>query len=63
MPLIVEIKTTKGKVVRLNFPVEVWQAKGSYTFLYHSTDELESVTIDPDHVLPDVNTDNNSWHR
>lgn len=60
-PVIVEIKTRKGESSRLKLPVEVWERNTSWTFLYPSTEEISSVTLDPDHVFPDCNTDNDMW--
>ena len=61
LPVILEIKTKKGKTDRIKFPVELWQKNVSWTFPYNSKDEIESVTFDPDHVLPDHNEENNTW--
>jgi hypothetical protein len=33
----------------------------SWTFPYASTEEIESVTYDPDKVFPDINESNNTW--
>ncbi len=63
MPVTIEIKTVKGKVERLKLPVEIWERNTSWTFTYPSTEELKSVTIDPDHLLPDFNQDNNTWKK
>jgi hypothetical protein len=32
-------------------------------FKYPSTEEIESVTYNPDKVLPDCNPDNNVWKK
>ena len=61
MPVIVEIKTKSGKVSRITLPVEVWQRNKEWTFKYNSSEELESVVIDPDYVFPDSNDSNNVW--
>jgi hypothetical protein len=61
MPVILEIKTKSGKTDRVHFPVEIWERFASWTFKYPSTEEIESVTYDPDHVLPDYNPENNVW--
>lgn len=61
MPVILEIKTKSGKVSRLNLPVEVWQRNKQWTFMYPSDEEIASVVSDPDKVLPDSNSANNSW--
>jgi hypothetical protein len=61
MPIIAEIKTKSGVTSRVNLPVEIWQRNTTWSFKHNSTDELESITLDPDHVLPDVNEENNVW--
>ena len=61
MPVIMDIKTKSGKVTRLKLPVEIWQKNIDWSFKYNSTEEIESVVIDPDHVLPDCNENNNTW--
>ncbi|MFM6976122.1 MAG: M1 family metallopeptidase [Sphingobacteriaceae bacterium] len=61
MPVILEIKTKSGKKDRMTIPVEIWQRNTSWTFKYPSTEELESVSVDPDHVFPDHNSANDTW--
>jgi hypothetical protein len=63
MPVIMEIKTVSGKTERIKLPVEIWERNTSWTFIYPSAEELQSVIIDPDHMMPDVDTDNNTWKR
>ncbi|MFM6976783.1 MAG: M1 family aminopeptidase, partial [Sphingobacteriaceae bacterium] len=61
MPVILEIKTKSGQVSRTTLPVEIWQRNTSWTFKYPSAEELESVSVDPDHVFPDHNSANDTW--
>ncbi len=61
MPVIVEIKEANGTAKRVNLPVEIWQRGSSWSFKYPSTSTIESVVIDPDGKLPDVNSKNNQW--
>ncbi len=61
MPVVLEVKLKSGKTDRVKLPVEVWERNSSWTFKYPSTEEIQSVTYDPDHVLPDVNPANNVW--
>ena len=61
MPVVVEVTEKGGKTSRLNFPVEIWARNNSWTFQFPSTDELEKVVVDPDKVLPDYNSGNNTW--
>ncbi len=61
MPGTIEIKESNGKTGRIQFPVEVWQRGNTWKAKYNSTSKLESVTLDPDSTLPDINTSNNVW--
>jgi hypothetical protein len=61
MPVILEIKTVSGKTSRLKLPVEIWERNTAWTFKYPSTEAIESVTYDPEKVLPDFNPANNIW--
>ncbi|KFF04413.1 M1 family metallopeptidase [Flavobacterium reichenbachii] len=61
MPVILDVKTKSGKVTRVKLPVEVWQRNNSWSFKHDSTEEIESVTLDPDHAFPDNNQSNNFW--
>jgi hypothetical protein len=63
MPVILEIKEKGGKTERIKLPVEIWERNTSWTFRYPSTAEIESVTYDPDKVLPDFNESNNVWKK
>ncbi len=63
MPVPLEIKFTNGKTARVNIPVEIWERNQSFTYSYDSTDEIESVTYDPDKALPDYNPANNVWKK
>jgi hypothetical protein len=63
MPVILEIKTVSGKTDRIKLPVEIWERNSSWTFKYPSTEEIQSVTYDPDKVFPDYNPDNNVWTK
>ncbi|HEY0899408.1 MAG TPA: M1 family aminopeptidase, partial [Sphingobacteriaceae bacterium] len=61
MPVILEIKTKSGKTERKTLPVEIWERNKSWVYKYPSTEEIESVTLDPARVLPDHNPANNTW--
>jgi hypothetical protein len=61
MPLVIELKTKSGTTSRVKLPVEIWQRNVDWTFKTETTEELESVTIDPDNAFPDVNSKNNVW--
>ncbi|QRE15330.1 M1 family metallopeptidase [Flavobacterium psychrophilum] len=61
MPVIAEVKTKSGATSIIKLPVEIWQRNKSWTFKHNSTEELESITIDPNNVFPDENSENNIW--
>lgn len=61
MPVTLEVKTKSGKSSRIQLPVEIWQRNNDWSFKNSSTEEIESIIIDPDHVLPDMNEENNVW--
>ena len=61
MPTILQIETNSGKINRIKLPVEVWQRNVRFTFLYPSNEEIKSVVSDPDKVMPDSNSANNTW--
>nr|WP_315197229.1 M1 family metallopeptidase [uncultured Flavobacterium sp.] len=61
MPVILDVKTKSGKVTRVNLPVEIWQRNIDWSFKVNTTEEIQSVVIDPGHVFPDINESNNIW--
>jgi aminopeptidase N len=61
MPVTLELKYKSGKSERKSLPVEIWERNKEWSFLMNSTEEIVSITIDPDFVLPDSNSENNVW--
>jgi len=61
MPTVLQIETKSGKISRIKLPVEVWQRNVRFTFLYPSNEEIKNVISDPDKVMPDSNSANNTW--
>ena len=61
MPVTIEAKLKSGKTIRKKLPVEIWERNKTWSFVLESTEEIESVTIDPDKVFPDINSRNNEW--
>ena len=61
MPVIIEITQANGEVEKVKLPVEVWQRGNTWKFPYNSTSKLQSIRLDPNRVLFDVNTKNNNW--
>jgi hypothetical protein len=61
MPIVLDVKSKSGKVERINLPVEIWQKNTVWSFKHNSTEEIESITLDPQHAFPDNNESNNVW--
>jgi hypothetical protein len=61
LPVTVSIKEENGKTGTVTLPAEIWQRGGTWTFAYKSTSKISYVIIDPEHVLPDINPDNNAF--
>jgi hypothetical protein len=61
MPVTMEVKTKSGKIVAKKLPVEIWQRNKIWSFKLDTDEELESITLDPENVLPDYNSANNVW--
>ncbi len=61
MPVTVAVKESNGKKGMVKLPVEIWERSGEFTFKYNSTSLIDSVIVDPDQQLPDVNEKNNIW--
>jgi Peptidase family M1 domain len=61
MPVELEIKEKGKDLITIKLPVEIWQKGSTWTFLYPSTKELESIKLNPRKILPDVNNMNNFW--
>ena len=61
MPCIVEIVLKDGSKQDIELPVETWLQSDAYTLRLQLPREVASVTIDPQHVLPDSDRKNNVW--
>jgi hypothetical protein len=61
MPAVVEVELVGGAKERFTFPVEIWQRGGTWTFKTSTNLPIKSVSIDPDHSFPDINSKNNIW--
>ena len=59
MPFTVEVKLKDGSKQRMQLPVETWLTNKAITFTINTTTAVESVSVDPDAALPDVNRKNN----
>jgi hypothetical protein len=61
MPVIAEITTKSGKKSTINLPVEIWERNNNWVFKSNTDEEIQTITLDPKHVFPDINSENNTW--
>jgi hypothetical protein len=61
MPVILELTTVSGKLVRKTLPVEIWQHDATYEVRVATTEKVRKVAIDPEMVYPDAARGNNVW--
>jgi hypothetical protein len=59
LPATVQIDFADGSNSRIRLPVETWLQQARYTLNLTSRQRITSVTVDPDHVLPDNDRSNN----
>ena len=61
LPATVRIAFADGTTRDVKLPAETWIQKGLEVINLDSTQRITSVTVDPDHVLPDNDRSNNVW--
>ena len=61
MPSTLEMEWADGTKTRMAVPVETWLQSGTHQLRVAGGQALRSVTIDPDHQLPDADRRNNMW--
>jgi hypothetical protein len=59
LPAWVEVKFEDGTSMRTKLPAETWLQKATYPMPLNTTKKIASVTLDPDHRIPDSNRTNN----
>lgn len=61
LPVTAMVTEENGKTGTIKLPAEIWQRGGTWTFHYPSTSKINLVMLDPDHILPDMQPDNNAY--
>jgi hypothetical protein len=61
LPATMRVTFKDGTTRDVAMPVETWMQSGSHAFTLDSSQPVATVTIDPDHHLPDSNRANNTW--
>jgi hypothetical protein len=60
LPVTMAVKEENGKTDTIRLPAEIWQRGGIWSINVKTTSRIESVVLDPNHLLPDINPENNS---
>ena len=61
MPVLMKITYNDQTSEVVKLPVEIWQRGDRWTYLHNTDQSIESIVIDPDKVLPDINGSNDVW--
>lgn len=61
MPVKMKIDYADGTSEIQKLPVEIWQRGNSWNHLINTDKEIVAITIDPDKILADINSGNDSW--
>jgi hypothetical protein len=60
LPSSLEVIYADGSKERIRVPAEAWLSKATATYIFRGNKSAATVTIDPDHVLPDDDRSNNT---
>jgi hypothetical protein len=60
LPATLQVTYADGSKDRIRIPAEAWLSKSTATCVFREAKPAASVTIDPDHVLPDDDRTNNT---
>ncbi len=63
MPCMLEIVLKHGSKQDIELPVETWLQGDTHTLHLQIPREIQSVTIDPQNLLPESNRENNVWKK
>jgi len=61
LPATLRVDLKDGSHVDLAVPAETWMQQSSHTFTLSTSAQVKSVTIDPDHNIPDSDRGNNTF--
>ena len=60
LPATLHVELQDGTHVDVNVPAETWMLNVTHTFTINTTAQVKSVTLDPEHHIPDSDRSNNT---
>jgi hypothetical protein len=63
MPVRLDLLLQDGTTERVDLPVEIWYAGGTFAYDAPAGKRVAAAVADPDNRLPDVDRTNNRWPR
>ena len=62
LPIRMNVVFEDGPEELIQLPVDVWRYnEKEFTYGLFADDEVVSITLDPDHMLADIDDENNLW--
>ncbi len=61
MPVKMLVTFEDGSTQNIDLPVEIWQRGNSWNYYLRADKKPKSVVIDPEGILPDINSSNDRW--
>jgi len=61
MPVVMEVTYEDGSQERISLPVEIWKRGNQWNHLLTTDKAVKSVEVDPDKIMADINSSNDSW--
>ncbi len=61
LPVVLKINYQDGSSQMLNMPVEIWMRDNVWDHLLETDKKIKEVIFDPQGIVPDMNSANNTW--
>lgn len=61
MPVLMKITYDDETSEQVKLPVEIWQRGDQWTYFHVTDKNIESIIIDPEKIVPDINGSNDVW--
>ncbi|EGV43222.1 M1 family peptidase [Bizionia argentinensis JUB59] len=63
MPVELQVTYTDNTTENVSLPVEIWQRGNSWTHLLKTKKDVKQVVLDPNKMLADIDTANDTWTK